>query len=287
MPEFFETHAHYDLPQFDNDRDEVLSRCRQMGVTRFLCPGISYAGNARMLSVLGDRDDFVFAVGIHPKRICPADVANPRISTMPSAKQCRGVLERHIQAIDELSARISSLENMARADRRIVAIGETGLDYSLDPNPIERKFQAMAFRMQIELSLRLRLPLVLHVRDAHEDAMEVIRFYYGAPSGVAHCFSFGPDEARDYLEAGLFLGIGGMVTRRDCPQVRDAVTATPLDRIVLETDAPYVLPEGRDGGRNTSESIPLIAEEVARLKGVGVDEVAEVTTRNAERLFLS
>lgn len=287
---FIDTHAHYNMPAFAEDLDDVLGSIREAGVEKVICPAVSYASNEQMLHALDDHLEVFFALGIHPKLACPrraAKVAPPDFAGMKRLKVWHRV---RLEALDELEREVESLRPKAEKSDRVVAIGEAGLDWSLEPSEFERQVQVALFRLQIELALSLRLPLILHVRDAHADAVAVLRKYRGAAKGVVHCFTGGWREAEEYLELGLHLGIGGRVTRDDREEymgIREAVSMAPADRLLLETDAPYVLPKGFGSARNDSTAIPRIAREVAHLRGVDVEEVARKTTANAEKLFFS
>ena len=299
-PSFVDTHAHYNMPAFAGDLDEAIAAARKSGVERIICPAVSYASNAQMLDALSDEPSVYFALGIHPKLAFPSKVRKAKApmevrEETAVVKRLVGAHQRYIDyhnlwidALLELEREVESLRSLARSSDRVVAVGEAGLDYSLGPSEHERQGQVALFRLQIELALNLRLPLVLHVRDAHDEAMAVLGKYRGAATGVVHCFTGGRREADGYLGLGLHLGIGGRVThdeRPDCAELREAVASMPADRLLLETDAPYVLPKGFGPGRNDSTSIPLIAREVGRLRGEDVADVARFTTSNAERLF--
>ena len=286
-PIYIDTHAHYNLPAYADDLDEVMAAVRAAGVGRIICPAIGYASNAQMLERLRCYPEVSFALGIHPKRACPARLARREPPALASMKALRGWYAERLELLERLAGQVESLRAMARADPRVVAIGEAGLDYSLHPSAFERQAQAALFRLQIELALQLELPLVLHVRDAHNDAVEVLRKYRGHASGVVHCFGGGSREAQEYLDLGLHLGIGGRVTHEAASGLREAVASVPADRLLLETDAPYVLPAGFPSDRNDSTAIPTIADEVAALRNVDIEEVAHFTTENAERLFFS
>lgn len=283
-----DTHSHYNLPAFSSDWEDVLQASRDAGVTKFLCPAISYGTNGEMLSMFEDVDDVSVALGIHPKRVCPRPSRKARRREPKPARMrdLRKRLAERLELLDGLDEQIASLGEMADASRgKVVAVGETGLDWSLSPDGFEREVQVATFVAQLELSLRKGLPVVLHVRDAHQDAINVLHRYRGAVRGVVHCFAAGPDEAKAYLSMGLLLGIGGKVTHAGCDGVREAVRIAPADRLVLETDAPYVVPSGFGSDRNDSTAIPMIARTVAEVRGISVEEVAETTTRNALRLF--
>ena len=282
---FIDTHAHYNLPCFSEDLDDTIAKVRASGVGKILCPAISYASNAEMLRALRAFPDVDFALGIHPKHVCPGSLARKETPDLATMRALCVWHEDRLKLMHRLAEQVESLRPMAESECRVVAIGEAGLDYSLHPSDFERQVQIALFRLQIELSLQLGLPLVLHVRDAHDDAIAVLRKYRGAARGVVHCFGGGQAEADDYLGLGLHLGIGGRVTHLSQGGLREAVSTLPADRILLETDAPYVLPKGFGSDRNDSTAIPLIAREVALLRGVDVMEVAEQTTANAKGLF--
>ena len=284
---FVDTHAHYNLPAYADDLDDVMADVRDAGIERVICPAIGYGNNAHMLETLRVYPEIFFALGIHPKHVCPGKLARKTIPALAGMKALKAWHADRLGLLDRLSSQVESLRSMAESEPRVVAIGETGLDYSLRPSEFEREVQVALFQLQIELSLQLGLRLVLHVRDAHDDAVGVLRKYRGAARGVVHCFGGEPCEADDYLSLGLYLGIGGRVTHEAAGGLRDAVTQAPSERLVLETDAPYVLPAGFGGDRNDSTAIPMIAREVAALRGEGVADVACYTTRNAACLFFS
>ena len=285
MATYIDTHAHYNLPAFDEDRDETFARVSAAGVEKVICPAISYDSNAQMMECLAGRDNVWFAVGIHPKHVCRIRKDRRMKRDVPRLAKLRSGYEDRALMLARLEEMLASVAELATCGDRVVAVGEAGLDYSLNPGELERKVQAAVFREQVEIALRARLPLVLHIRDAHRDAARILHRYRTELRGSVHCFCLGPDEAKEYLAMGLCLGIGGRVTHEGNAGLREAVATVPLDRILLETDAPYVLPAGFPSRRNDSTAIPVIAREVARLRGISVEEVAEVTTANAERVF--
>lgn len=286
-PIYIDTHAHYNLSDYASDLDEVMTAVHAAGVGKIICPAIGYESNEQMLETLGCYPEVSFALGIHPKHVCPGKLAKKEVPSLASMKELRLWHANRLRILDQLSEQVEGLRDMAEREPRVVAIGETGLDYSLRPSELVREVQVALFQLQIELALGLRLPLVLHVRDAHDDAVAVLRKYRGAAKGVVHCFGGGPEEAQEYLDLGLHLGIGGFVTHERNEELREAVASVPADRLVLETDAPYVLPAGFGRKRNDSTAIPMIAREVAKLRGEDVQDLARHTTENAERLFFA
>ena len=298
---YIDTHAHYNLPAFEDDRRETFERMRGVGVSKIICPAITYESNWQMMECLKGFENVYYAVGMHPKRVFPVRKDKRVERVVPHIAKLRDEYESRALVLAELESKLASIAELASNGERVVAVGEAGLDYSLNPGTLERKVQMAVFRAQVEISLKAHLPLVLHVRDAHRDAMHILHMYRTQFRGSAHCFCCGSNEAKEYLAMGFSLGIGGKVTYEQNAGLREAVAMAPLDRILLETDAPYVLPAGFSGfgdkdaacavptgfaaRRNDSTAIPVIAAEVARLRGITVEEVAEVTTANAERVF--
>ncbi len=270
---YFDSHAHYDLKAFDHVRSDLLQKIHDLGVEAVVNCAIDHESNRVMFEKLKDYDWIYYSIGIHPNQV-----------------------DTDWKFDQEWNLRMTAAT--MKYDR-IVAVGETGLDYyrltrdaegNLDEeSEIKKKRQKEWFRRQIEMSLFLKLPLILHIRDAHEDAISILKQYEDQfPKqyvGVVHCYNSGLDHARRYMDMGFLLGIGGSVTRVEHEELRDAVRKVPLTSLLLETDAPYVKPAGVSGKRNSSLNLPVIAEEVAKLKQIHVREVEQVTTENAKKLF--
>ncbi len=255
-----DSHAHYDYVKFDGDRDKILDACKTAGIDGVLNPAITIESNFQMRKKLERYDWIYYAVGIHPKRLGEWD----------SKKNCfwHDILENCVN------------------EKHVVAIGELGLDYSQNPSDAEKLQQEYWFRSLLDLGKLKKLPLVLHIRDAHEDAISILREYPLEQSGVVHCFCGDLETARIYVEElGLYLGIGGKVTYPTEEALRHAVTHIPLERILLETDAPFVKPKDCVGKRNTSLNLPVIVKEIAQLKGISEEEVVAVTMKNTKDLF--
>lgn len=248
-----DTHCHLDLDVFDGDRTHLFERARSAGVDRFIVVGFAPERWGPALRLAEQEAGVSVAVGLHPTEAA-------RYS-------------------DELEVDIRS----TAADPRVCAIGEIGLDYHWMTAP--REVQAAAFERQIALAKELKLPFIVHMRDAADDALAILQSSNPPHHGVMHCFTEGPAYAEAFLELGLLLGIGGAVTFRNAKALHETVQQVPLDRIVLETDAPYMTPAPYRGKRNESAYVRIIAERVAELRGISVEEVAAATTANAERLF--
>ncbi len=253
---YFDSHAHYDDRQFDPDRDELLLSLSESGVDYVINCASDLASAEKVLDLVR-RYDFVYgAVGIHPEAVGGLD---------PEA--------------------VTSLYGYIEESSKIVAVGEIGLDYHYEDNP-ERDVQQEWFIEQIELAKELELPVIVHSRDAAADTYEILRDYDAEQvGGVLHSYSGAPEMAQKYIDMGFYLGIGGMITFANAKKVAATVEKMPLERLLIETDCPYLAPVPMRGKRNDSGNLRYIAERIAQIKGVTPEEVARVTTENAKRLF--
>lgn len=253
-----DTHVHYDHKRFNRDREAHLAQLRAAGVKWVLNLPISLPSNRTMREKLGGYDWIYFGAGVHPN--FAAGMPFPDAGTEQMLEACAGL-------------------------PRTIAVGETGLDYNRISDDAARSRQKEWFARHIALAQSRSLPLVLHVREADGDAIDILRGHGGAFSGVAHCFSGDCETAHRYLDMGFLLGIGGAVTHENAHALRDAVARLPLDAFVLETDAPFVCPADIEDRRNTSLNLPAIAEFIARLKGTDAQKVIEAASASAENLF--
>ena len=252
MP-IFDTHAHYDADQFASDREAVLTALPAAGVGLVVDPGCDVA-SSREAAALAERFDHVYAaVGIHPE-------------------DCAGCTDADFDAIRELCRR-----------EKVVAVGEIGLDYYWKENP-PRDFQEQVFRRQIELALELDLPVIIHDREAHGDSLRIVLDYPGL-RGVFHCFSGSPEMAQELSKRGWYLGFDGPITYKNAKRAPEVAAITPMDRIVIETDAPYMAPVPFRGKRNDSRLLPYVVEKLAEWKGVTPEEMTDITWQNGKRLF--
>lgn len=253
---FIDTHTHLHNRRFNKDREDIIRQMEKCNIQWFIEMPIDYESNSVMREKLKDISNVRFAAGIHPTRI-------EKISH--NAEHPFDYIIRH-----------AHLENT-------VAIGEVGLDHHIPDTEALWKIQEGWFHRFIELAQTEQLPMVLHIRQAYEDAVCVLREHGNVHKGVVHCFDGGWEEAKQYLNIGLYLGVGGFITMGNL-NLEDAVRKTPLDFIILETDCPFVTPKPFTG-RNTPLNIPNIAQKLADIKGISVEEVEYVTTQNAIRLF--
>ena len=251
---FFDSHAHYYDEQYDTDRNEVLKKAYDSGVKYILSASSDVASAIENIS-LARQFDFVYAaVGIHPHN-----------------------------AIDINNNIISAMADFA-AFPKVVAIGEIGLDYFYDNTP--REAQKIAFAKQIYMAVNLKLPIIVHDRDAHEDTLSILKNENARKAGgVLHCFSGSVEMAREVLNNNFYISVGGPVTFKNARKLIDVVKYVPDDRLIIETDCPYLTPEPFRGKRNDSSYISYTARKIAEIKGTTVEEIARITTANAKRLF--
>lgn len=252
----FETHAHYDDEAFTDDREELLSSLPEHGIRRVINVGASIESTGTTLK-LAERYPHVYAaVGVHP-----SDAAELNEETFAWLKE----QTKH---------------------SKVVAVGEIGLDYYWDKEPAVQERQRVWFRRQLGLAEESGLPVIIHSRDAAEDTVHILREAgEEKTSGVIHCYSYSPELAREFVKMGYYIGVGGVVTFKNAKKLKETVQAIPLERILLETDCPYMAPEPYRGKRNNSTYLPYVVEKIAELKDVSVDEVEHVTWENAVRLF--
>lgn len=248
----FETHAHYDDEAFDEDREGLLNSLKEAGIGTVVNVGASMETSRRTLELMEKYPFFYGALGVHPSET--AELNEENFLWLKEALQLP----------------------------KVVALGEIGLDYYWDTP--ERGIQKKWFERQMELAKELKLPVIIHSRDAAQDTLEMIQDA-GLKDGVIHCFSYGKEMAKQYLDMGFYLGIGGVVTFKNARKLKEVVEYAPLEQIVLETDCPYLAPEPNRGKRNSSLNLVYVAEEIARIKGLEYEEVTAVTEQNARKMY--
>jgi TatD DNase family protein len=253
LPGLTDTHCHLDLEAFDADRGRVVERARHAGVVRILVPGLNLAGSRRAAELARSDPILRFAAGVHPHE---SGSFNDRV--------------------------LDGLRALAR-ERGAAAIGEIGLDYYRDLAPRDR--QREAFRAQLGLALELRLPAIIHIREAEEDALAILAETGAGVRGVLHAFSGGRTLAKRAAEMGFFFGIAGPLTYPGSARLRETFHALPPDRILLETDAPYLPPDGNRGKRNEPALVLAVARRAAKELGWEPTELVHRTRRNANNLF--
>jgi len=253
----FDTHAHYDDEAFDEDRDAVLSSLKDKGVGTVVNICASPASLRRIPELVKQYPHVYGAVGIHP------DHAG--------------------ELTEEMLREISRLAD----GEKIVAIGEIGLDYYWDtaPHEVQREW----FLRQLDLAIEKELPVVIHSREATQETLEIMREAYkksgGKLRGVIHCFSGSAEIAKEYTDMGFYIGVGGVVTFKNGKKLKEVVETIPLDRLVIETDCPYLAPVPHRGKRNDSTLLKFVIEEIASLRGMTAEEVESLTEENAKQLY--
>ncbi len=251
----FETHAHYDDEQFHDDRAGLIGSFPQNGIEYVVNIGSSVESCIKTVELVKQYDFFYAALGVHPSEV------------------------QYIT--DEF---FEWLEEEIKTNLKVKAVGEIGLDYYWQEP--ERRLQKMWFERQIELAKRRHKPIVIHSRDAAKDTYDMMSaLKCGETGGVIHCFSYSIEEAKKYLDMGFYIGIGGVVTFKNARKLHEVTQYVPLDRILLETDSPYLAPEPNRGKRNSSLNLTYIAERIAEIKNVSYEQVVEKTNENARRMY--
>lgn len=251
MPTIFETHAHYDDHAFDNDRDQLLTEVHKtVGYVINCCASVR---SLTAVPMLCEKYDFMyFAAGLHPEEIIGVD-----FSKMDDIKK-------------------------AAEHPKCVAVGEIGYDYHFDDGE-SKELQKEWFEKQLILAQELEKPVIIHSRDATKDTLDMLKKY--TPKGVMHCFSGSVETMNEVLNLGMYIGLGGPVTFKNARHAVEVASVIPLDRLLLETDAPYMAPAPFRGTRNDSSLIRYIAEKIADLRGISYEQLLQITEENAKTLF--
>lgn len=249
---YFDTHAHYDDKAFDEDRDSLLAALPESGVTLVIDPGCDVKSSRAAIELAGRYEHMYAAVGIHPEEL--GDFTEENFGEI---------------------ARLAGY-------RKCAAIGEIGLDYYWDDT--HKAEQKELFKRQIELALEINKPVIVHDREAHGDSLEIVSSYPEL-RGVFHCFSGSAEMAKELLRRGWYLGFDGPVTYKNARKALEVLELCPMDRLLLETDSPYLSPVPMRGKRNDSRNLQYIAEKIAEVKGCATEDVARAAYENGRRLF--
>jgi len=254
MEMLFDTHAHLEDERFDQDREQLIEELPEKGVAYVVNVG-STLETSRMSVELAARYPFIYAaVGVHPHEV------------------------------SQMSSRdLATLEAMTTG-QKVVAIGEIGLDYYYDFSP--RELQREWFAQQIDLAYSLGLPIIIHDREAHADVLDILKAKKDRiVGGVMHCYSGSWEMAKDFMDLGLYISLGGPVTFKNAKRPVEVAQKIPLDRLVIETDSPYLAPTPHRGKRNNPAYVGLVAQKIAEIRGMSFEEIAEITLNNAKKLF--
>lgn len=251
MYNIFDSHAHYDSEAFDADRKELISALPEQGVCGIINCASDMASSLTSLE-LADGFDFIYAAcGVHPH-------------------EAEGCKQGYLPVLKKLCS-----------EEKCVAVGEIGLDYHYDFSP--RDIQQKVFEQQLVLAKELDLPVIVHDREAHEDTLNLLKKY--KPRGVVHCFSGSAEMAKEIVKLGMYIGLGGAVTFKNARKPREVAAEVPADKLLIETDCPYMTPVPHRGERCDSSYIPFTASVLAEVRGVTAQEILDLTKKNAEELF--
>lgn len=253
MSLIFDTHAHYDDEAFDVDRETLLASMPEHGVGRILDPGCDLESSRRAVELARTYPHVYAAVGWHPENCAPYTAES-----------------------------LDTLRDWAR-EPKVVAIGEIGLDYYWEQNP-PREWQQRVFRDQLALAQELDLPVIVHDREAHADSLAIVQ-EFPAVRGVFHCFSGSVEMARELLKRGWYLGFDGPITYKNARKALEVLQMCPLERMVIETDSPYLTPVPNRGKRNDSSNLKYVIDKIAEVKGVSASEVERATFENGKKLY--
>jgi TatD DNase family protein len=250
----FDTHVHLNAEQFDEDLEEVISRAREAGVEKMVVVGFDRPTINRAMELIEQYEFLYASIGWHP-----------------------------VDAIDMKDEDLAWIEELSNHSK-VVAIGEMGLDYHWDKSP--KDVQKEVFRKQIHLAKKVKLPIIIHNRDATQDIVDILR-EEGAEEvgGIMHCFSGSPEIAQECVDMNFYISLGGPVTFKNAKKPKEVAKEIPLEKLLIETDCPYLAPHPNRGKRNEPAYVKLVAEQIAELKEVSLEEVENITTENAKKLF--
>mgnify|MGYP001851573588 CR=1 FL=1 len=290
--EFFDSHAHYDDAKFDDNRDNLIKDIYNSGVTKIISAGYSLEGSKKSLE-LSRKYNFIYStVGISPNDLVERDLeenitkANENNGIQVENNKFDSINNNYPQIDDNMWKQnieeIDKLINANLSSKRIVAIGEIGLDYHYDT---DKKIQYEAFSKQIDIANKYNLPIVIHTRDAVMDTLTMLKEHPANKKGVFHCCPLNRELVKEALKLGFYISMAGPVTFKNSKNANEIIEMCPLDRILIETDSPYLAPEPVRGTRNDSRNLKYIAHKIASVKGVTIEEVAEATYKNTMRCF--
>lgn len=257
--EFFDSHSHYNDEKFDEDREQIIKETYEADVTKFVCAGYNIQSSLFSLN-MSEKYEFIYSIcGISPNDI-------------PQSEQ---QLWKDINEITEIVKKNNS--------KRLVAIGEIGLDYYWSKE--NKDLQKQAFIKQIELANELDLPIVIHSRDASVDTIDILEKHKVNRTGIFHCCQLNQELVRQALELGYYISFAGPITFKNSKNAPEVIKMVPIDRILIETDSPYLAPEPNRGKRNDCRNVKYVAQKIADVKGYSLEEVAKKTYENAMRIF--
>ena len=258
--ELFDSHAHYNDEKFDEDREEVIKRIYESGVTKLINAGYSVNSSIKALEI-AKKYNWMYTIS----GVSPNDIENNEIE-----------LEKQLKELEEFI-------NREKASKKILAVGEIGLDYYW--NSENKDLQKKAFIEQIKIANKNQLPIVIHTREAVMDTIEILKSYDVDRKGVFHCCPLNRELVKEALKLGFYISFAGPITFKNSKNANEIIEMVPLDRILIETDSPYLSPEPNRGKRNDSRNVKFIAEKIANVKQIKIEEIAKITYENTSRVF--
>ena len=258
--ELFDSHAHYNDEKFDEDREEVIKRIYESGVTKLINAGYSVNSSIKALEI-AKKYNWMYTIS----GVSPNDIENNEIA-----------LEKQLKELEEFI-------NREKASKKILAVGEIGLDYYW--NSENKELQKKAFIEQIKIANKNQLPIVIHTREAVMDTIEILKSYEVERKGVFHCCPLNRELVKEALKLGFYISFAGPITFKNSKNANEIIEMVPLDRILIETDSPYLSPEPNRGKRNDSRNVKFIAERIANVKQLKIEEIAKITYENTSRVF--
>ena len=251
----FDSHSHYNDEKFDNDRDEIIKETLNSGVSNFIVAGYNIEGSKKAVNIADLYDELYATVGISPN---------------------------DVQEIQDEKEQLNIIEQLA-LNKKVVAIGEVGLDYYW--NKENKEVQKSMFIEQIEIANKLKLPIVIHTRDAVSDTLEILKEHTVNKRGVFHCCPLNRELVKEALKLGYYISLSGVITFKNAKNAEEIINLIPEDRLLIETDSPYLAPEPVRGTRNNSMNVKYVAEKIALVKNKTVEEIADITFNNTKRIF--
>ena len=257
--EFFDSHAHYNDEKFDIDRDEIIKKTYEEGVTKFICAGYDIESSKKAIEI-AKKYDYIYTIcGISPN-----DIPQEESELWKNIKKIENIIQENLQ-------------------NKIVAIGEIGLDYYW--NKENKELQKTAFIEQIKLANKYNLPIVIHSRDAYIDTIEILKQNHVNKKGIFHCCQLNQELVREALELDFYISFAGPITFKNSKNAKAIVEMVPIDKILIETDSPYLAPEPHRGTRNDSRNVKYMAEKISEFKNISLEDVSKITYQNAMRIF--
>lgn len=277
--ELFDTHAHYNDEKFDNDRKQVIQDIYNSNVTMLVNAGYSVESSIKGVEIAKDYDWMFNIVGVSPNDIAESiDEIDKQISSIEN------LVKKDQNIVEDVESDTAESLNIVNNNRKIVAIGEIGLDYYW--NKENKELQRYAFIKQIELANKYDLPIVIHTREAVDDTIDILKNKIEATKkGIFHCCPLNRELVKQALKMGFYISFAGPVTFKNSKNANEIIQMVPLDKMVIETDSPYLAPEPHRGTRNDSRNVKYIAEKIANVKEMSLEDIAKITYKNAMKIF--